>query len=80
MHRVRMRMKTKILTMMTGMIDRRDELVYKRLGGEKLSLLEKKYVDVMNKVLEYSLPAPSPLPNDVKAAIEEINTLARERK
>lgn len=73
-------MKNTILKLMTGMIDKRDEIVYRKLGGNKISWIENKYWDVMDKVLEYSLPAPSPLPISVKNAIEEVNTLIKTRK
>jgi len=73
-------LKDKILGMMTRMIDRRDELIFRRLGGEKLSSLEEKTVSLVDKVLDYSLPAPELLPESIKGTIEEMNALARERK
>lgn len=73
-------MKMSIATKIATLIDRRDELIYKRLAGEKLSWVEKRYFDFLDKVLGYTLPKPGILPEKMKATIEEINVLVKERK
>jgi hypothetical protein len=73
-------MKSMILKTLTKLVNKRDEIIYRRLGGEKISYLENKYWDVMDKVLDHTLPNPSFLPERSQKAIDEINDLLKERK
>lgn len=60
-------------------LDRRDDLAYRKLRGEPLTLRETLLLAAMNAVLSAALPAPEPLPEDVLMALEEVERFSRSR-
>ena len=74
-------MKTVIMSLITKIANRRDEYIYRRLGGEKLNWIENKHEDSYHLMFWIdALPNPNFLPDIAKQAIEEINALVKERK
>lgn len=52
--------------------DTRDELAYRRLTGDPLSVRETVTLEVMNQIFDRLLPAPQALPSNVTKLVDEI--------
>lgn len=55
--------------------DERDALAFRKLRGDTLTLDEEGRLASLNRVLEWILPKPEPLPPDVVAAMAEAHRL-----
>lgn len=58
----------------------RDELAYRRLRGEVLTLRESIVLEVLNRVARLVMPRPERLPDDVREAIDEVRRLRARRR
>ena len=61
-------------------LERRDTLALRSLRGEELSLEEQSLLKELNVALDGFLPRPTPLPKEVKEAMEEIKRLYNANK
>lgn len=61
-------------------VELRDDLAYRNMSGEALTAHERALLDSLNQVLDAVLPAPLPLPGDVRDAMAEVARLAARRR
>lgn len=67
-----------IETDLTPLVERRDELAYRKLRGEALSPRESLALAVLNDFVRRTLiPRSSPLPESVREAMEEVRFMRR---
>jgi hypothetical protein len=65
---------------LTSLLDKRDELIFRRLAGEKLNFLQERFVSMVDAMVANQLPSSERLPEGMKRTIEELNTLMEHRK
>lgn len=61
-------------------VELRDKLAYRSMRGEALSAHERALLASLNQVLDAVLPAPAPLPADVRDAMAEVARLSARRR
>jgi hypothetical protein len=55
--------------------DLRDDLAFRKLRGERLTLRDEFTLSILNEAVQNFLPPPSSLPEDVRAAMHEVRRL-----
>lgn len=65
---------------LTSLLNSRDELIYRRLAGEKLNVFQERFVSMVDAMVAHQLPSSQRLPEGMQRTIEELNTLMEHRK
>jgi hypothetical protein len=65
---------------LTALLDKRDELIFRRIAGDKLNFFQERFVAMVDAMVANKLPSSGHFPEGVQRTIEELNTLMEHRK